>query len=164
MKRLLSYCLMTLALCVALAGCFGRPAAVKEADETRLKAFNNYRTNTNAVHAAEQEAYREASMQTVEMFFNMDMAEIEKLTDVNGKVDASKAFALLRRAYENKDKNKAKVEAQVKRMNDLVQEADREFLVANKLDEMLGKFYDAGISAEDAQPYVNQILDMVRKK
>ncbi len=160
-----SYLIVALLFLLGLPGClFSRPKGVKDADQTRLKALENYRANTNKVHQAEQDAYREASLQTVELFFNMDMAEIEKLTDANGKVDAAKALGMLRKAYENKEKNKAKVEAQVRKMNDLVQEADREFLVANKLDEMLGKFYDAGISADDAQPFVNQILDMVKKK
>lgn len=148
----------------ALNGCGARPQEAKEADETRKQALENYRNNTNKVHEAEQQAYREASLKMVEKLFDMDMAQLATYTDKDGKVEASKALALLTKANQHREAGRAAVEDEIRKMKETVAEADREFLVANKLDELLGKFYDSGISPADAQPFVNQILDIVRNK
>lgn len=150
-------------LTLLLGGCFKRPKGVKDADDTRKKALLIYKANTDEIHHAEQEAYRQASLKMVDKLFEADLAEIQKHTGADGKLEAKFAIELFARAMANRDKNRAGVEAEVSKIRELVAKADRDFVTALKLDELLGQFYDAGIQPEDAQKFVDQILSVVQK-
>ena len=147
-----------------LPGCAQRPAEVKAADLTKRKALLQYKANTDEIHRAEQRAYSNVSNQFVEKLFELDLAEIQKRAGADGKVDVKFTSELFARAMANRDKNRAAVEAEVEKIKAVVDTADKDFMTALKLDEMLGQFYDAGIDPADAQKFVEQILSVVKRE
>ena len=152
-------------LAFGTSGCFfKRPAQADKAQELKVRALKEYVENTNAVHRAEQEAYRAEAKAHAQSLFNQGLAQVKAKAGPDGKVDAAEVVAWVQQLASERAQYEAKADTKVQEIKVVIAKADEDMYTALKLDALLERFNESGVDPAFAQSAMNSILEITRRK
>ena len=163
---------LSLALVLLMTGCGKPPAAVTEGQDLRKKAYNAANDGKNKIIETILEVYKTAEYARIDGEIN---AALEKnKSEVRGKAALFGNVVPVEQAIEGMEKILTTREAERVRLRGLVDskiaecrkivvEADKNFLIANKLADALDGYENAGVDVSAAGKAVEEILALMKK-
>lgn len=148
---------------VLLSGCFSKPnPQVNEAMDFRDQALLNYSANTDVIVGAILDGYRQAALKQVEDFYQQDLKKVASNMDASGKVDAAKAVQFLLEADQIRQQRKQAIEEQVSKALAAYNESKKDLVIAQKLNQVLKAYENAGVDITAAQTAAQQIISILK--
>lgn len=149
--------------------CFGFSCAspdprANEAMDVRDKALVQFSANTDIVVEGILQGYRAASLQQVEDFYAQNLKKVAGNADATGKVDAAKAVQFLLEADQQRQSQKAAIEEQISKALAAYRESKRDLVIAQKLNQVLREYENAGVDVTAAQSAATQIIELLKPK
>lgn len=148
---------------LACSGCmFSRPPEADKAQKLKRDAMARYVANTNAIHDAQQKAYKQQAAATAQALFEQGIERIKLKAGADGKVSAVDVAALVTEMSADREKYMADAEKRIEEIKVTIAEADRDIYSALKLDDLLERFNASGVDPAFAQSAIDSILEIAR--
>lgn len=163
MKRTLCmFGLLAISLMSMGFSCSAPDARVGNAMDLRDQALLNYSANTDVVVKGILEGYRGASLKQVEDFYAQDLSKVATNAGPDGKVDAAKAVQFLLEADQQRQQRRKDVDDQIAKALAAYEESKKDLVIAQKLNQVLRAYENAGIDITAAQNAAQQIIDILK--
>jgi len=152
-----------LPLLLIASGC-SRTKEEADAQQLKRRALAQYVANTNAIHDAEQKAYVMSEKEHAETLLQQGLERLKEKAGPDGKVDPVAAKVWVQMLIRDRDAYIAKAHDNVAQIRVQISEADRDMYSALKLDELVERAAGQGIDIKTIQPFIDSILDIVKRK
>ncbi len=148
--------------CLGMFSCSPPDQRANEAMDVRDQALLQFSANTDVLVDGILQGYRAAQLQQVEGFYAQDLAKVSANAGADGKVDAAKAVQFLLEADRLRQQRRAQVEDQVAKALATYRESKRDLIIAQKLNQVLRAYENAGVDLTAAQHAAEQLIQILK--
>lgn len=155
-----------------LAGCTSRHPDANKGADLRKRAYVNVSESKDKIIATIAEGYRQAEYDKIDLqiaaALEADFAQVRKNANAfGGSIPVEQAIEGTKKLIATREKERtearAKVDASLAQLQEIIVRANTDLLIANKLNDALEEYDRAGIDVSAATKAVEEIMALAAK-